>query len=90
MKTANSYQEASDMAMAVPNTNGYIEYVREENHEEVARKFEERYGVEPISVVGGHMLIPTTPEIEQDFCYSEEGIEETCLEMNLRVDDFEF
>lgn len=84
MKTAKDYCTATE------SVEGYIEYSGG-SPEEVAGKFERRYGVEPTLVEDEQILIiPVTPEIEQDFCYTEEQMYETCETMGLRPDDICF
>lgn len=84
MKTAKDYHIATELAKE------YIEYTGG-SLEEVAGKFERRYGIEPILVEDEQMLvIPATPEIEQDFCYTEEQMYETCETMGLHPDDIGF
>ena len=84
MKTAKDYRTA------IVSVEGYIEYTGG-SLEEVASKFERRYGVEPTLVEDEQILvIPATPEIEQDFCYALEQMCETCETMGLRPDDICF
>ena len=89
MKTIKTYEEAS--RMAVVGTGSHIDYNGPE-HETVAQKFKNRYGVEPIHVEEdeNYLIIPCTREIEQDFCYDEERMEEVCSEMGLSMENFEF
>lgn len=84
MKTAKDYRTA------IKSVEGYIEYTGG-SLEEVAGKFERRYGVEPTLAEDEQVLvIPATPEIEQDFCYTDEQMYETCDEMELCPDDICF
>lgn len=84
MKTAKDYRTATE------SVKGYIEYTGG-FPEEVAGKFERRYGVEPTLVEDERILvIPVTPEIEQDFCFTDEQMYEACESMGLRSDDICF
>ena len=89
MKTAKTYAESS--RMAVVEAGSHIDY-HGSNPERVAEKFQQRYGVEPIHTEDdeSYLIIPCTPEIEQDFCMSDTQMQETCDEMELQMDNFEF